>query len=156
MSVQLLQLKSIYATRVPISDSYCAVEQRNTSCKSVVGKVWAKVEFLRNGRASSEMLWEYVFSWLLPLYEPNQFLGHSRPISIRCPIISKRHHVASKFNGSILYTSWFVHMLCFQVQTVTLAITNKLSSLGFFHVPRCLYMCERILDGLLGDKNWNQ
>ncbi|CAL8268959.1 unnamed protein product [Boreogadus saida] len=24
---------------------------------------------------------------------------------------------------------------------------------GFFHVPRCLYMCERILDGLLGDKN---
>lgn len=22
---------------------------------------------------------------------------------------------------------------------------------GFFHVPRCLYMCERILDGLLGD-----
>ncbi|CAL8264125.1 unnamed protein product [Lota lota] len=24
---------------------------------------------------------------------------------------------------------------------------------GFFHVPRCLYMCERILDGLLGDIN---
>lgn len=24
---------------------------------------------------------------------------------------------------------------------------------GFFHVPRCLYMCERILDGLLDDNN---
>lgn len=28
------------------------------------------------------------------------------------------------------------------------------SSSGFFHVPRCLYMCERVLDDLLANKDW--
>lgn len=33
-------------------------------------------------------------------------------------------------------------------------IVLDFSPSGFFHVPRCLYMCERILDDLLADKDW--
>lgn len=45
-------------------------------------------------------------------------------------------------------------ILLIMICCVSLMIQFEMLCTGFFHVPRCLYMCETLLDGLLeGDRS---
>lgn len=70
---------------------------------------------------------------------------HLKSLSSIQNLSTKPGYSASTPNLSL----YFIFLFC-----STWQMTCFSSFPGFFHVPRCLYMCERMLDDLLASEDW--